>query len=78
MGRNTFESLSKGAFLNRENIVLTSDKNYSAENITVVHSIDEVMNLKRDEIIIIGGQKLYEQFIDKADKLENSYFIYIC
>ena len=69
MGRKTFESLPK-ALPKRRNIVITSDKNYIAEGAEVCHSVDEALELcKNDNIFVIGGGKIYQQFIDKADSL---------
>lgn len=69
MGRKTFESLPK-ALPKRRNIVITSDKNYIAEGAEVCHSIDAALELcKNDNIFVIGGGKIYQQFIDKADSL---------
>lgn len=69
MGRKTFESLPK-ALPKRRNIVITSDKNYIAEGAEVCHSVDEALELcKNDNIFVIGGGKIYQQFIDTADSL---------
>lgn len=69
MGRKTFESLPK-ALPKRRNIVITSDKNYTAEGAEVCHSIDSALELcKNDNIFVIGGGKIYQQFIDMADSL---------
>lgn len=69
MGRKTFESLPK-ALPKRRNIVITNDKNYTAEGAEVCHSIDEALELcKNDKVFVIGGGKIYQQFIDMADSL---------
>ncbi|MDD7258364.1 MAG: dihydrofolate reductase [Prevotellaceae bacterium] len=70
MGRHTFDSLPKGALPNRRNIVLSR---------TVAHlpgcecypSFEEAMkHCEPDEkIFIIGGAQIYQQTIDKADRL---------
>ncbi len=71
MGRKTFESLPKGALPNRRNIVITNNKEFKAENIEIINSIDEAINLckNEDEVFIIGGANIYNQFIEKADYL---------
>ena len=71
MGRKTFESLPKGALPNRQNIVLTNDKNAHFENCTICHSLDEVWEKcsNEDEIFFVGGGEIYKMVIDKADKL---------
>ena len=43
MGRNTFESLPKGALPNRRNIVLTRNAAYTAPNIEVFPSLKEAL-----------------------------------
>ncbi|TNF27555.1 MAG: dihydrofolate reductase, partial [Bacteroidetes bacterium] len=40
MGRKTFESVGK-PLPNRTNIIITRDRNYSADGCTVVHSLEE-------------------------------------
>jgi len=69
MGRKTFESLPNGALPNRKNIVFTRNKNYSAENIHTISSIEELNDLCKDEelVFIIGGAEIYRQFIQAAD-----------
>lgn len=71
MGRKTFESLPNGALPNRTNLVLTRDKNYSAENIFTVGSTTELFELckNEEEIYIIGGEEIYKLFIEFADIL---------
>lgn len=69
MGRKTFESLPK-ALPKRRNIVITNDKNYIAEGAEVCHSVDDALELcKNDNVFVIGGGRIYQQFIDMADSL---------
>lgn len=71
MGRNTYESIGK-PLKNRINIVLTSRKNYNPHpDILVRHSLEEILDefKNENEIMIIGGQTLYEQALPLADKL---------
>lgn len=75
MGRKTFESLPKGALPGRMNIVLTRDKNFTADNITVMHSVDEVLNwYKADstqrDLYVMGGAKVYRQFLPYAEAID--------
>lgn len=71
MGRRTLESLPNGALPYRRNIVLSTDKNYTVDKCEVAHSIDEVRELCKDddEVFIIGGGAIYQQFYPIADKL---------
>lgn len=70
MGRKTFESLPKGALPNRRNIVLSRTKRDFA-GCDCYTSLDEALtNCSADEdIYIIGGASIYEQAINKADRL---------
>ena len=72
MGRKTFESFPK-ALLGRTNIVITRQENYSAENITIVKSLDEALaeaeRLQTEEIFVIGGSEIYRQAWEKAGRL---------
>ncbi|MDO8498188.1 MAG: dihydrofolate reductase [bacterium] len=73
MGRKTHESIGK-ALPGRTNIVITQDKNFKAEGVEVVHSLEEALRLAssapgNNEIFIIGGGQIYEQALSLADKL---------
>ena len=69
MGRKTFESLPHGALPNRKNIVITH-QDIRLEGCEVYNSIEEALAVSDDECIyIIGGESIYQQTIDKADKL---------
>lgn len=69
MGRKTFESLpERKALPNRINIVITRDKQYKADNIMVVTSIDELFILLKEinpdntmaNFVIGGGNIAYQ------------------
>ena len=72
MGQKTFESIGK-PLPNRTNIIITDNKNFKAEGCVICYSIEESLEkakeVEREEIFIIGGGSIYQQFIDKADKL---------
>ena len=72
MGQLTFESIGM-PLPKRLNIVLSLEKNYKAEGVTVASSIEEGINIakKNDEdiIFIIGGASIYKQTIDLIDRL---------
>ncbi len=70
MGRKTFESIGR-ALPGRYNIVVTRDMGYKAQGATVVHSSGEALAAAGDvdEIMIIGGQSLYEEFLPRAETL---------
>lgn len=70
MGRNTFDSLPKGALPNRRNVVLSRSVE-SLAGCEVFPSLDEaLMSCKADEnIYIIGGACVYKQAMAVADRL---------
>lgn len=69
MGRKTFESLPK-ALPGRKNIVITSNADYQAQGATVVTSVEEALQIAdNEEVFVIGGGKIYAEFLPYADKL---------
>jgi len=70
MGRKTWESIGR-PLPGRENIVVTRDTAYQAEGCQVVHSIKRALDVAGgvDEIMIIGGAGLYQQTLERADRL---------
>ena len=70
MGRSTFESIGK-ALPGRKNIVMTRDKGYQADGISVAHSLEEALILceQAREIMIIGGGEIYKIFIGMVNRL---------
>lgn len=71
-GRKTYESLNKRMLKGRNIIVLTRNKYYNPHpNIKVRHSVEDIMDQvqSENEIIICGGQKLYEEFLPIANIL---------
>lgn len=70
MGRRTYESLPKGALPGRTNVVVTHRTDAAWENTIVAHSIDELLADSGDkELFVIGGATLYEQTLQRADRL---------
>lgn len=70
MGRKTFESLPKGALPGRQNIIVTRNRDYSATDATIVHSLEEALEVAEGErLFLIGGGELYRQGMDLADVL---------
>ena len=51
---------------NRENVILTHDRNFECENAVICHSIEEVLEHCADknpeDIAVVGGASVYEQF----------------
>ncbi|MCR5432609.1 MAG: dihydrofolate reductase [Lachnospiraceae bacterium] len=72
LGRRTLDTFPGGRPLaERENIILTRDHSYTNRDAVVVHGKEELEELLKeresDEVYIIGGQSVYEQFIDRCD-----------
>jgi dihydrofolate reductase len=70
MGRRTFDSLP-GLLPGRRHIVLTRDRDWSAEGAEVVHSVEEALSIAGDEpVSVIGGAEIFELFLPHCDRLE--------
>lgn len=72
MGKKTFQSFpGPKALPNRTNIVLTTDKSWSAPNVIVCNSkaelFDELKKYNDNSIFIIGGANVYEQLLPCCD-----------
>lgn len=71
MGRKTFESIGK-PLPGRLNIIITRNREYTAEGTVVVHDLKEAI-LKAsefsDEVVIIGGSEIFRIAIGIADRL---------
>lgn len=70
MGRNTYESLPKGALPNRRNVVLSRTIK-ELPGCDVYGSLDEALQhcTADEDIYIIGGSSVYEQALPLADRL---------
>ncbi|MEL3974673.1 dihydrofolate reductase [Rossellomorea oryzaecorticis] len=71
MGRKTFESIGK-ALPGRENIVVTRDRHYKAEDCTIIHSVDKISEIERnsnEEVFVIGGAEIFKETFSFADRL---------
>jgi dihydrofolate reductase len=72
MGQKTFESLPNGALPKRRNIVVTHDKDFSAEGVEISYSLEEVLasfKNSTEEVFVIGGGQIYKQSMATADRL---------
>ena len=70
MGRRTFDSLP-GVLPGRRHIVLTRDRDWSAEGAEVAHSVEEALALAGEEpVSIIGGAEIFDLFLPFADRIE--------
>lgn len=69
MGRRTFESIGK-PLPNRTNIVVSSNSNLKKQGVIVVSNFTEAMlNCETEKLMVIGGQRLYEEALPLARTL---------
>jgi dihydrofolate reductase len=73
MGRKTHESIGR-PLPGRTNVVVTRDKKYRSEGITVSHSLEDAVKTAKqspgaDEIFIIGGEEIYKQAMPLLNKI---------
>jgi len=72
MGKTTYESIGR-PLPGRTNIVLSDDRAYAPEGVTVCRSLEEALalarSLDREEVFVIGGGSVYAQTIERADRL---------
>jgi len=84
MGLNTFNSIGGKPLPDRKNIILNNDPNYAVpEGCFVAHSIDEVLEMVKDdpsassgqkqEVFVCGGASVYKQFLPRAQRLYLTY-----
>ncbi|WP_321438378.1 dihydrofolate reductase [uncultured Bacteroides sp.] len=71
MGRNTFESLPKGALPNRRNLVLSTNPQAEFKGAERFSSLEEALAAcqAEEEVFIIGGDSVYKQAISIADAI---------
>lgn len=73
MGRLTWESIAR-PLPGRTNIVLTRNSDYQAEGCVVVTGPEQALALAAEQgvasLMVIGGAKVYDLFLDRADALE--------
>jgi dihydrofolate reductase len=70
MGRKTWDSLSR-ALPQRQNIVVTRDRDFRASGADVVHSLDAALDRVSlpPPVFCIGGAELYQAALPRADRL---------
>jgi len=72
MGRNCYESIGK-PLPKRTTVILTRNPFYLVSNCYVTHSIDEALQVAKDngeeEAFIIGGAQIYELAMEHCEKL---------
>ena len=70
MGRKTYESIG-GPLPNRLNIVMTRNpkKLEGVKEVTNKEEALEIASSYSDEVFVIGGEKIYEEFLPMATKM---------
>lgn len=73
MGRSTFESIEE-PLPNRRNIVLSRDKDLVIEGVEVFNNYEDIVKLgESEDVVIIGGQQIYELFLPYTHMLHVSH-----
>lgn len=69
MGRKTYQSIGR-ALPGRTIIVVTRNRDWSAEGVKVAHSVDDALAMAGDdEVFIAGGSEIYHQLLERADRM---------
>ena len=71
-GRKTLETFPMSQPLDRRvNIVMSTNPNYKVNNATVVHSIEELLEVvsayPSEDVYVIGGESVYRQLLPYCD-----------
>jgi dihydrofolate reductase len=80
MGRKNFQSIGR-VLPGRETIVVTRDRDFAADGVHVVHSIEDALArameraaaMQAEEIVLAGGSEIYAAMIDKVDKMHITF-----
>ncbi len=72
MGRKTYDSVGR-PLPGRTNVVITRRQEWTAEGVTVVHSLEDAVRVAANageiEAFIAGGAEIYELAIHRADRM---------
>ena len=68
MGRKTYESIGK-ALPNRDNYVLTRNKNLKIKDVFMISSLSELPDDSSKKSFIIGGGEIYKQSLDFCSEI---------
>ena len=72
MGRKTYDSVGR-PLPGRTNVVITRRPDWTAEGVTVVHSLEDAVRVAAQagetEAFIAGGAEIYELAIHRADRM---------
>jgi dihydrofolate reductase len=69
-GRKNYESIGR-PLPGRKNIVITRQKDYAPEGVTVVHSYEEALKEAEpaEEAMVMGGAEIFRLALPSADRL---------
>jgi dihydrofolate reductase len=69
MGRKTYESIGK-PLPHRTNVIITKNREFTAEGCIVVHSVEEAAaQFADEEVFVIGGAEIFRLFMPIVDRL---------
>lgn len=83
MGRKTYEAIGR-PLPGRTNIVITRDRDWKAEGVEVVDSLDAALDLARQspggmgengEICVIGGGEIFREAMPIADRMKITHVL---
>ena len=72
MGRVTFDGMKRRILPGRETLILTRDKNFRADGVTIVHDVEQVLDWFKTHdktLYIVGGASIYETFLPYCDAI---------
>lgn len=75
MGRKNYDSLpaSYKPLPNRTNVILTRQAGFKAEDCVVFDNLEGALNFSKNkgeqEVFVIGGGQIYDQAIEKSDRI---------
>lgn len=70
MGRRTFEAIGR-PLPGRENLVLTRERDWRADGVSTVHSLEEALEraAQASELMVIGGAEVYRLTLPLAQRI---------
>ena len=70
MGRKTWKSIGAKPLPGRINIVMTREKNFTAEGAHVASNVKAILEIaKEQDVFVIGGSEIYAEFIPYATQM---------
>lgn len=76
MGRKTYEGMGSRPLPNRETILMTTEKNYPAVGIHLMHNVEDVLALVEQndtkKYFVAGGSEIYRLFLPYCNQLRRT------